>query len=161
MLTKYLWRCDWILSTPEDPLKMEGARRTLSRWREPGGLSQDGEARGLSSDGGSQRTLSGWREPWRKRRVPEKEVQQEGLRTPTTAASLQERLQGISLGDYLQPISWASRLFRWWISNAILSCIQPSRFFYAELIKIRSHPDHWWMEAVPGSTGEHSSLVGM
>ena len=64
----------------EDPLEMEGARRTLSRWREPGGLSQDGEARGLSSDGGSQITLSGWREPWRKRRVPEKEVQQGGLR---------------------------------------------------------------------------------
>ena len=64
----------------EDPLKMEGARRTLSRCREPGGLSQDGEARGLSSDGGSQITLSGWREPWRKRRVPEKEVQQGGLR---------------------------------------------------------------------------------
>ena len=55
---------------------MEGARRTLSRWREPEGLSQDGEARGLSSDGGSQITLSGWRELWRKRRVLEKEVQQ-------------------------------------------------------------------------------------
>ena len=62
--------------------------------------------------------------------------------TLATAASLQERLQGIS--------------------NAILSCKQPSRFFYAELIKIRSYPDHLWMEeAVPGSTGEHSSLVGM
>ena len=31
----------------EDPLEMEGARKTLSRWREPGG----------------KRTLFGWREP--------------------------------------------------------------------------------------------------
>ena len=157
---------------------MVGARRTLSRWREPGGPSQDG---GSQEDPlemeGAWRPLSGWRGKrtlfrWRE---PDNSLRMEGALekeespgeggsaggTPATAASLQERLQGISLGDYLQPISWASRLFRWWISNAILSCIQPSRFFYAELIKIRSHPDHWWMEAVPGSTGEHSSLVGM
>ena len=133
----------------EDPLEMEGAWRPLSGWR-------------------GKRTLFGWREPDNSLRMEgaleKEESPGEGGSaggTPATAASLQERLQGISLGDYLQPISWASRLFRWWISNAILSCIQPSRFFYAELIKIRSHPDHWWMEAVPGSTGEHSSLVGM
>ena len=46
----------------------------------PGGLSQDGGQEDSLKMEGARRTLLRWREPWRKRRVPEKEVQQEGLR---------------------------------------------------------------------------------
>ena len=77
----------------EDPLEMEGAWRPLSGWR-------------------SKRTLFGWREPDNSLRMEgaleKEESPGEGGTaggTPATAASLQERLQGISLGDYLQPIS--------------------------------------------------------